>query len=192
MSDLNDKICVSKQHSVNFGINILTHCTFLLAIIGSVFFLFTEKIISNAINSQITDLATNSIDKFYNNTTPENKKAIQIGLRQANLDLILKVYETPTEDRLINNTWVEKLIYIIVGLLILVIIIAILTSKAHCGNISIVELLSENLVIFMCVGVVEFLFFTKIIINYIPAYPSTLSNIFLEQLKNYKPPSQTS
>ena len=40
----------------------------------------------------------------------------------------------------------------------------------------------------MFVGVVEFLFFTKIIIKYIPAYPSTLTNIFVDQLKAYNMP----
>ena len=70
MSKLNDKICTTKQNSVNFGVNILTHCTFLLAIICSVFFLFTEKIMSNAINSQIEDLAVDTVNKFYTESTP--------------------------------------------------------------------------------------------------------------------------
>ena len=43
----------------------------------------------------------------------------------------------------------------------------------------------------MFVGVVEFLFFTKIIIKYIPAYPSTLSHIFVDKLKEYNPPIQS-
>jgi hypothetical protein len=186
MSNLNDNICIPKQNTVNFSINILTHCTFLLAIICSVFFLFTEKIMSNAINNQIEDLAVDSIDKFYAGSTPENQKAIQLGLQHAQLETILNIYETPSEDRFINNAWVEKLIYVIVGLLVFVVIVAIVISKANCGKISVIEILSENILIFMFVGVVEFLFFTKIIINYIPAYPSTLTNIFVEQLKAYK------
>ena len=187
MSNLNDKICITRQNSVNFGVNILTHCTFLLAIICSVFFLFTERIMSNAINNQIEDLAVDTIDKFYYESTPENKKAIQLSLQHAQLETLLNIYKSPSDDRFITNEWIEKLIYVIVGLLILVVIIAILISKAHCGNISVIEILSENIVIFMFVGVVEFLFFTKIIIKYIPAYPSTLTNIFVEELKNYKP-----
>ena len=189
MSNLNDNICISKQNTVNFGVNILTHCTFLLAIICSVFFLFTEKIMSNAINNQIEDLAVDSIDKFYAESTPENQKAIQLGLQHAQLETVLNIYETPSEDRFINNAWVEKLIYVIVGLLVFVVIVAIVISKANCGKISVVEILSENIIIFMFVGVVEFLFFTKIIIKYIPAYPSTLTNIFVEQLKAYKTPN---
>jgi preprotein translocase subunit Sss1 len=189
MSKLNDKICINKQNSVNFGVNILTHCTFLLAIICSVFFLFTEKIMSDAINNQIEDLAVDTLDKFYSTATPKNQEAIKLSLQHAQLETILKIYQTPTEDRYINNAWIEKLIYVIVGLLIFVVIVAIIISKAHCGNISIVEIFSENIVIFMFIGIVEFLFFTKIIIKYIPAYPSTLSNIFVEQLKEYKPPN---
>jgi len=189
MSKLNDKICRTKQNSVNFGVNILAHCTFLLAIICSVFFLFTERIMSNAINNQIENLAVDTINKFYTESTPENQKAIQLSLQHAQLETALNIYQSQSEERLINNDWIEKLIYVIVGLLIVVVIIAILISKAHCGNISVIEILSENIVIFMCVGVVEFLFFTKIIIKYIPAYPSTLSHIFLDKLKEYKPPN---
>jgi len=185
MSNLSDKICVPKQHSIGFGINILTHCTFLLAIISSVFFFFTEKIMSNAINNNVQDLAIDNIDKLYYTASPEDQKKIQLILRQANLETVLNIYDTPTEDRTINNSWIEKLNYIIVTLLIVTIIIAVLISKGYCGNISIVEILSENLIIFMCIGVVEFLFFTKIIIKYIPAYPSTLSKVFVNALKNY-------
>ena len=141
---------------------------------------------SNAINDQIIDLATDNIDRYYYESTPENQKAIQFGLQQANLNTLLRIYQTPNEDRLINNAWVEKLIYVIVGLLVFVVIVAIVISKANCGKISVIEILSENILIFMFVGVVEFLFFTKIIINYIPAHPSTLTNIFVEQLKAYK------
>lgn len=191
MSNLTDKICISKQNTVNFSVNILTHCTFLLAIICSVFFLFTEKIMSNAINNQIKDLAVDSLDKFYTELPPENQRVIQLGLQHAQLETVLSIYETPSEERFINNTWIEKLIYIIVGLLVFVVIVAILISKAHCGNISVIEILSENIVIFMFVGVVEFLFFTKIIIKYIPAYPSTLTNIFVDKLKEYNPPVQS-
>jgi len=187
MSNLNDKLCVSKHITVNFAINILTHCTFLLAIICSVFFLFTEKIMSNAINNQIEDLATDTINDYFYKSTPDNQKIIQSSLQQAQLETLLKIYETPTENRIINNTWIEKFIYLIVGLLIFAIIIAVLTAKANCGKISVVEILSENIIIFICVGVVEFLFFTKIIIKYIPAYPSTLSNLFVNSLKNFTP-----
>lgn len=187
MANLNDNTCVSKHHAVSVGINILTHCTFLLAIIGSVFFFFTEKIISNAINNQIKDLAVDNIDNYYSQSTPENKKAMRALLQQAQLDTMLKIYETQSEDRIINNEWTERIIYMIVGLLILVIIFAIITIKAQCGKISATEILSENIIIFMCVGVVEFMFFTQIIIKYIPTYPSTLSNIFVTELKNYKP-----
>jgi len=183
----NNNSCKLKQNSVNFGINILTHCTFLLAIICSVFFLFTEKIMSNAINDQINDLAINSIDKFYYNSTPENQQIIKLSLQHANLETIFKIYKSQSEDRYINNKWVEKFIYIIVILLIIIVIIGILISKAHCGNISVIEILSENIIIFIFIGIVEFLFFTKIIIKYIPAYPSTLSQIFLNKLKEYNP-----
>lgn len=185
---INDNQCKHRESTVNFGINILTHCTFLLAIIGSVFFLFTEKIMSNAINNQIIDLATDNINKFYSQSTPEKQKTVQIALRQANLETLLKIYNVPNDDQIINNAWIEKLIYTIVGLLVFVVIIAFLTTKAHCGKISLLEILSENIIIFACVGVVEFLFFTKIIINYIPDYPSSLSKIFIEQLKAYTPP----
>jgi len=191
MSNLNVNagICKRKETTVNFGVNILTHCTFLLAIIGSVFFLFTEKIMSNAINNQIIDLATSSIDDFYAESTPDRQASIRLALKQANLETVKKIYSSPSEDRVINNTWVEKLVYIIVGLLILVVIIAVLVAKAQCGSISIIEILSENIIIFAFVGVVEFMFFTKIIIKYIPGYPATLSNIFLDQLKAYVPPT---
>ena len=189
MSNLNDKICTTKQNSVNFGVNILTHCTFLLAIICSVFFLFTERIMTNAMNNQIEDLAVDTIDKFYNDSTPENQQAIKLSLQHAQLEIALNIYQSQSEDRIINNKWIEKIIYVIVALLIVVVIIAILISKAHCGNISVIEILSENIIIFMCVGIVEFLFFTKIIIKYIPAYPSTLSHVFVDKLKEYKPPN---
>lgn len=188
MSSLNNKICVNKQHTVNYGVSILTHTTFLLAIIASVFFLFTEKIMSRAINDQVETLINDNINNYYANSTPENKKIIQLELQQANLETLLKIYSSPTEDRTINNSWIEKIVYTIAAILACIIVIAVLIVKANCGKISIIEILSENIIIFIFVGIVEFLFFTKIIIKYIPAYPSTLYNIFKDTLKNYVPP----
>jgi ABC-type uncharacterized transport system permease subunit len=187
MSSFNNKICVKKNNTIHIGINILTHCTFLLAIIASVYFLFTEKIMSNALNFNVTDLAKKTIyEYYYVDTKPEDKQVINTALKSANLETLLKLYNSPTEDRTINNSWIEKLIYTVIALLIVATVFTILTTKGLCDNLSVLEILSENIVIFIFVGVVEYLFFTKIIINYIPAYPSTLSNVFFNELKNYK------
>jgi hypothetical protein len=184
MSEQNIKTCINKNLSVNFGINIVTHCTFLLAIIGAVFFFFTSDIMKNALNSQIQNLLVNSIDKYYYNLTPEQQTTLRTQLSYAQLDTLDNLTNIPTQTQIINNEWIKKIILITIILLVLVLVGCYAVSKSLCGTTSMTEIITENIIIFILVGVVEFLFFTKIIIKYIPDYPSSLMSIFVNQLKD--------
>jgi hypothetical protein len=45
------------------------------------------------------------------------------------------------------------------------------------------RILVENLIVFGCVGIIEFLFFTKVAIKYIPVTPDILSKTILDRIK---------
>ena len=41
----------------------------------------------------------------------------------------------------------------------------------------------ENFIVFACVGVIEFLFFTKVAVKYVPVTPDTLTKTILDRIK---------
>ena len=56
--------------------------------------------------------------------------------------------------------------------------------KYECGsNLKIEEIIIENLIIFAFVGLVEYYFFTRIALKFVPVEPSFISKQFINSLK---------
>ena len=89
------------------------------------------------------------------------------------MDNMLLEYSQPAEATTVNNKWVRNLIiYTIVALFVLLITI-VLIIKFRCGyDIHLIRIIIINLIIFTFVGIIEYLFFTNIIVKYVPVKPS--------------------
>ncbi len=57
-------------------------------------------------------------------------------------------------------------------------------KKSPDSKLNIKDIVIENAIIFMFVGIVEFLFFKTIAFKFIPVEPSFISKEFLNQVKN--------
>lgn len=180
-----DNVCAPKSHILNFSTNVYLHVVILFTILGVLYIKLISKVTADAVNHEISDLATDSIDTFYNKLSPENKDNVKLVLKNLQLERVSKVYSEEDKVRKYNNENVFRSIRMTIVLFIIILLIIIVVSKLLCHNIPMKHLLIENIVIFLFVGVVEFSFFKYIILKYIPVEPSFITTYMLEKLKSY-------
>ena len=95
-----------------------------------------------------------------------------------------KLYDGPTPYTKERNLLVKFSAGFIVLFMIGVLFTIIFTLYIGCDRgINISHILIENIVIFVCVGIVEYIFFTKVALHYIPTTPSLLIKTVIETLK---------
>ncbi len=190
----NIKKCKSHDYTVQFAINILVHISFLIFILTMVFSFYTESIMTESINGQVNNLINDNFDKYFdNNIKGDEKNAIDNTkwlLKLLNVDpkkytQILKNLFKTNEERNTHNSLMKRSLYIFSAMLIFTVLVSFSVSKALCSKINLGDILLENLIIFFFVGIIELLFFKFIILKYIPAYPSDVKNMLLEELKKY-------
>jgi len=186
MFELTPTSCFRKDNTVRFGINIILHVTFLFTILTALFVFYTSKILEDSVNGQVIDLLNDNItDKKILLTDKLNKVFnASMDLKSFNFDKIKSVFGMENMERYNNNRLVKTILALVITFFIIMFIISVLVAKSLCTEVSVKELLVENIIIFIFVGMIEFTFFTKIILKYIPGYPSTLSKTVIKTLKN--------
>ena len=203
---MNEILCKPRTSYINFGINMLVHVIFLFFIISTIFIIFITKISSDTINTEFTDLIRNTLLQNYNKlninktsvlnktdfqnktsvlnkTDFQNKDIENNTIDLINFDNLLQIYSSEDMVRKYNNKNVFKSIYITIILLILTFIISLVISKSLCNKIPLKHILVENIIIFIGVGLVEYMFFKNIILKYIPIKPSFIVEYVLQQFK---------
>lgn len=181
----NDNVCAAKSHILDFSTNIYLHVVILFTILGVLYIKLISKVTADAINGEISDLATENIDKFYDTLSPENKNNVKTILKNLPLERVSKVYSEEDKVRKYNNENVFRAIRMTIVLFVIILLVVIAVAKLLCHNIPMKHLLIENIVIFFFVGIVEFSFFKYIILKYIPVEPSFITTYMLEKLKSY-------
>lgn len=182
--------CISHDYIAQFTINILTHIAFLIFILTMVFSFYTEKIMTNSVNSQINKIIDENLDKKIDGTVGENLSMIVTLLKKLGyepkkyLDIAKNgLFESNSRDG--HNKLIKNILYIFSFSLLFAVIFSFIVTKMLCTKIHLFDILVENFIIFFFVGIIELLFFKFIILKYVPTYPSEVKNNFLENLKKY-------
>ena len=167
---------------VNFDINLVMHSFILFTFLSLFFALYITKISKNAFNNDLSNMIHNGlsdkIKKIKQNISIKNV------INELPLDTLIKNYSIEDKAVTMHNNGLLNTLLSVNILLWVGLIIVILILKYNCGaNLNISHLVLENVIIFTCVGIVEYLFFTKIATNFVPVKPSFISQQFLESIK---------
>jgi len=173
------KKCIINNNNIHLILNLFTHITLLFIILTFLFVFYTKKLIEDSTNNQVFKLIEDNFNKVIESRTSEEIKMVKDLMNKIKLEN----YNNNFSERDNNNELVLSTLYIIVGILLLGLIFLIILSKKMCTNISYLSILGENIIIFLFVGIVEVLFITNIIVHYIPAYPSTILQLFVKNVK---------
>lgn len=162
-------------HALNVGYHILILGSFL----AGFYFLYVSKIITRMINSQFTEIAKN-VTQNYASGINLDKNGWQ-AVKSAS-DFIVKSTEKPNQEVINNN---RKIVWMTVGFFTLFGLVLLGITIYYRNQINICSIITDNLFVFILVGIVEVYFFTQIAINYTPVYPSQLKNTVLETIQEH-------
>lgn len=170
-----------KSLDTEFIIDATTHALILFLFLSVFFIVYITKVSKEAIERELENNIRDAFKERLKDLTIEQKER----LRLLPYDLLKKMYSEPEKGMVMNNKWLFRLIIIINIILVIVLIGIIILMKTTCNKeINMTHILIENGIAFIFIGIVEYLFFTKIAIKYIPVEPSFISEKFIDTLKN--------
>ena len=165
------------------GLNITVHIIILFSFLALFFFLYVSKIEEQAFKDEIGNVIETNIQSALTNrreySLPLVKQAIPF------LEYAKVQHSQPEQVSEKQNMLVKFSAGFTVLMLIGICVSIILTLTLDCNkHVPITEILLENTATFILVGIIEFLFFTKIAMKYVPAPPTlmmkTIINVFKE------------
>jgi len=179
----NSNQCKSKGDIINLSVNIYVQVLLLFTILSMLFIHVISKVETSAINNELQDLVTDNMIDQYKKLNNDDKQRINSVLNMVDLNVLDKMYDREDKTRKVNNESVYKSIYIVLIMLVAIFIIVIALNKGLCHNVPLKHIIVENIVIFTCIGVVEFMFFKNIILKYVPTKPSFMGQYIFQKVK---------
>ena len=173
----------------NLIVNISMHITILFIFLYFFFFIIVSKKGEKFLNKNINDISTNTIPILLDKTNQLNKeyggtfvnwnKLYEISKKinkHDNISIDQKIKE--------NNEYYKKLgFYILICLVTFVIGLYCYYTFYKKSTINIGNIISENILTFILIGTIEYVFFLMISSNYVTSYPTDNSTIILERIK---------
>jgi hypothetical protein len=166
--------------TTNFGVNVGLHIVILFTFLSLFFVFYITKISKATIENELSE----NIEKAIHGAVGEHKNELAEFLDKLPVNTLDKLYDQPEKGLNVNNKWLFKTILIINMALWILLIISVVLLKYKCGEvIDIKGLLIENALVFSCIGIVEYVFFTKIALKFVPVEPSFISQQFITSVK---------
>ncbi|ARF09484.1 hypothetical protein Indivirus_1_107 [Indivirus ILV1] len=176
-------ICTPKKYIVELGINAILHIFILFLILSLFFRFYVSNVIKNALNNELENLINENVENAINkNLSETQKKELNKIASSESTERLHKYYDQENKIVATNNNWLFRDMFTITGILFVLTLLIIITSYLLCSGINISKLILENVLIFIGVGIVEFMFFTFVATKYSPAPPSLMVKSILENL----------
>lgn len=157
-------------------INGILHVLILFMFLSILYFTLIAPLEKKAFESEIKKEVKNNVEKAVDNLDKNTQTDLKKIITGNNIiDTLILKYSSPSDIVIDHNKWVKFLsiiliVFLIIGLIVTIIILQISCNK--CTGINYIIL--ENIITFIFIGIVEYLFFTKVAFKYVPSPPSTL------------------
>jgi len=200
----------------NFIMNAVLHSLILFSFLSVFFYLYISHLTSGAFQDQINSLIESMITKdtkekiingiqSFIDTNPNAKYILLLlGINVDDLNniqssdkvkYILQRFASITNKPDPTTTLMNKSLFsliLIINIMIWIFYVILCTMfSVYDSNFHIFEIIIENLIIFIFIGIIEFLFFTKIAFKFIPVLPSYITTEFLTLVKDKIRPTST-
>lgn len=161
--------------NVDFVINLVVHSLFLFAFLTAFYFLYGSKVAENGFKNNIHNVIVKQSQRF---------KGYSSTLENVPLDRLESYYSShPDEYVTEHNMWVRYLAYGIIALFVVVLFLISYILHSVCGIcINFKTIILENVIVFACIGIIEYLFFTRVAQKYSPS-SATITRGFLAQIQ---------
>ena len=173
------------MNTIDILINVILHSFILFVFLSLFFFLYISKKEKEELDRQ-TDSICERIPDILDTLKKEDKDKIidwknvrQKAIEEMDYD------DLDIDDYIKTNNNEIKYVTIFIGGSILFLILLIYLYYAYLlkKDIDMSYIIKENIIIFISIGIIEFLFFTKVSSKYVPILPVQISTTVLERIK---------
>lgn len=165
-----------------FYLNILMHVSLLMMILTALFFTVIMPAEQDALKSEIKSGLSTFLTPYIQNGTTVGNIIHKIPMDMLNKSLV--AFDTPNFYVTDNNNRLMTQAATMCVILALMFIGSYIALRFSCGFCSeILYLIMENLCTFLFVGIVEYLFFTRVALHYVPTLPSFFVTSILDEAK---------
>jgi hypothetical protein len=176
--------CEPASNEINVIVNALLHVFILFTILSLFYIFYIRKVEENAFNSEINNAIQEKLVPNVNELV-RNNPSLQGTINAIPFTSLKRIYSKEDVLRANQNEWVKKSMIATSVTLFLILATILLVLKQSCGIcVPITEILLENLISFVFIGAVEFLFFVNVAFKFVPVQPSYMGELFKSDVMN--------
>ena len=179
--------CSNVTSNISLGLNITFHIFILFVFLSVLYFTVIAPLSKKAFQHELDKQIKISEASLMHQLSDSNRKYITdlVQTNKTYVDRLKDSYSVTSDIVKERNSWIKISSYSISGCLLVIIILGISIVNYTCDRkLPIKDILIENIISFVLIGIVEFLFFTKIAFKYIPVPPSQLTKTLIESFKD--------
>jgi hypothetical protein len=177
-------ISLSSQNNLTLLINILIHIFILFIFLSGFFFYYIAKKEEESLNNQVDFICKKIPDILKTLDERDKNKVIKWETIKYKTEQESKYDDLDLDEHINYNNNNLKYISVVISITILILIFLIyIYSNLSGNNINISYIITENIFIFIFIGMIEFLFFKNVASKYIPIFPVDVSTTLLERIK---------
>jgi len=174
------------QNKINIIADMGVHALILFTLLTCFFLLYVIKLTKHEMTKELINMIDTSIPKILNEGKGMLDKDILNSIKQIPFQKIKINYNKPDKYQDLNNSWLTETMILTNISLFIIITGTIMIMTLVCGSsIPIGEIIKINILTFIFIAVVEYLFFTRVALHYVPAPPSLMITSIIDDLKKY-------
>lgn len=165
------------NEKVEFFLNAGWHVVILGTILVAFFYFYISKLTAGHVQDEIDHVFDTQIPKLLDN--------IQLpdGVSWEKIAVLTERLKGFYREEDLYSKWHNRTVMIVaIGTLILFAVCMIFLSYIYKDSVNLTTILKENIIIFTFIGILEYLFFTRVASRIIPVNPDDLSNIVKEEI----------
>lgn len=164
------------------SINILLHMFILFSFLTIFYFVYISNLEKNTIRHLVKKMIYKEVDSILNNI---QSQGLQIDKKMLNM-IANKIDKTQIQGDINHNNKLRRNAIIIILVIVVVITLLVLYYKFRLGyNLNMNYIIIMNIVVFVLIGIVEYIFYTNIALKYTPVKQSDISSSVIEDISNY-------
>ena len=176
------------QRQANYTLNVGLHVFILFTFLTVFFFLIASRLAKESINKAFGSVIETQTDRLLSKVDEVDQELGQFKVNWNEVDKTAKNIQAKSQGELPNikhNN--HRLKFVAIGMIVslgLLLIALYVYFRFYLGhNVSLKHIFVENLVIFIFIGLVEYMFFMHIAKKYIPVSPAFVSTTVLNRIK---------
>lgn len=174
----------------SLGLNGTFHVLILFTFLTVLYFSIIAPLETGAFESEIKGQVGNAVTAMAASMAPQDRGYVSeiinmdMGGGKTMIDAGISHYSKPSEVIVENNKWVRLTAIEVISVLVICVLLVVLVLSYSCGKCTgIFGIIKENIITFAFIGIVEYMFFTRIAFKYVPAPPSTMVTTLIETFK---------